>query len=118
MKYLIDFLAGVIGALIAAPVFLLWFCLLLPLALRPLGVALPTGFNRKRWTQGIGCMGDFQRVVVVGIMGMGMFLLLAITGSDYLRGRYFGGDFHFSWDNVGVSVLSGIMIAALSTDRN
>jgi hypothetical protein len=116
MKYLIDLFAGVLGALIATPVFLLWFCLLLPLALRPFGMALPAGFNRKKWLQEIAGMGNFRRIVVVGVMGYGVFLLLAISGSDYFLGRYFGRDFHFSWDNVAISVISGILIAAISTD--
>jgi hypothetical protein len=117
MKYLIDLFAGVFGALIATPVFLLWFCLLLPLALRPFGMALPAGFNRKKWMQEIAGMGNFRRIVVVGVMGYGVFLLLAISGSDYLRGRYFGRDFHFSWDNLAISIISGILIAAVSTDH-
>src|ERR1700751_3657034 len=28
-----------------------------------------------------------------------------------LTGRYFGRDFHFSWDNLAISVISGIVIA-------
>ena len=116
MKYLFDLFAGVSGALIAIPVFLLWFCLLLPLALRPFGMALPSGFNLKKWMQEIGGMRTFPRIVVVGVMGYGVFLLLAISGSDYLRGRYFGRDFHFSWDNLAISVISGIAIAAVSID--
>ncbi|MGA7377817.1 MAG: hypothetical protein WBW36_15810 [Candidatus Sulfotelmatobacter sp.] len=117
MKYLVDFFAGVFGALIATPVFLLWFCLLLPLALRPFGMALPAGFNRKQWMQEIAGMGSFRRVVVVGVMGYGVFLLLAISGSDCLRERYFGRDFHFSWDNLAISVISGILIAAVGADH-
>lgn len=116
MKHLIDLFAGVFGALIATPVFLLWFCLLLPLAVRPFGMALPAGFNRKKWMQEIGGMGDFRRIVLVGVMGYGVFLSLGISAADYLRGRYFGRDFHFSWDNIGISVVSGILIAAVSKD--
>jgi hypothetical protein len=116
MKYLLDLFAGVFGALIAIPVLLVWFCLLLPRALRPFGMALPAGFNRKKWMQEIGGMSNPRRIVVVGVMGYGVFLLLAISGSDYLRGRYFGRDFHFSWDNLAISVISGMVIAAVSID--
>jgi hypothetical protein len=79
MKYFTDFLSAVVGALVAAPVFTLWFCLLLPLALSPFGVALSTGFNRERWTQEIGGIGNFRRIVVVGVMGLGMFRMKHTT---------------------------------------
>jgi hypothetical protein len=116
MKLLIDLFAGIFGALIVIPVFLFWFCLLLPVALRPFGIALPAGLNRRRWMQEIGGMGDFRRIVLVGVLGYGVFLSLGISAADYLRAHYFGHGYSFSWDNVGISVISGILITAVSTD--
>ena len=79
-------------------------------------MALPAGFNRKRWMQEIASMGDLRRIAVVGVLGYGVFLSLGISAADYLRGRYLGRDFHFSWDNIGVAVVTGILFTAVSTD--
>jgi hypothetical protein len=105
-----DILVGVLGFLVSAPISLLWLFWLLPLASRPVGIRLSIGINRTRWIQEIGRLSAFPRIVLIGIMGWGVCLLLATTGSDYMRWRYFGGSFHFPWDSVGFCALCGASI--------